>query len=522
MRYYNKYLNDRIKLERPYVSELEEHAGQIASYLQSECKFQLLEFIGDECYVCVCIADQKGRFRITDITCYSHSLDSLFGEYTEDNIKQYELSYFENKGVIVYDDYYNTCFPELEAYNTDIATALARVEISHRDGLSTYIIGNFSERISVRYAIQKLVGEIKTIPTSENINLKSKVLFSNAVTSKLIHLSQPGITVLDVIKQRSLEVYVPNDETTKSSCFIDSIQWGQLLSPNYGKCIVGNIECTYLRIGFEIDCFNNLICRVKDSSGHQKRVLIDAPLGGYDLMIETHTQEADTDPQNELDSIHSEESSFTPDFKPDETLPDEASPVTQMYADSTGESIELKPNKFPIKQGEVLSYYDIFGDYLCGTEQVIVQDPYIRLRHQFENFRDLIKTFGRVSEEYQSVGLKKVHLITKLPDKKYVSGDTKVIVDVQMVIANYKQDLERFAKELCNAGIVFTYEFQPRIHDRCLILSNGWHISLGRGLDMFEKPENSLAPKKCKETLIEISLTSDFKTVKPKKRNIKK
>lgn len=329
MRYYKKYLNDRITLERPYVSELEKHAGQIASNLQSECKFQLLEFIGDECYVCICVSDQKGRFRITDIRCYNHSLDSLFDEYAEEDIIKYGLSYFENNGIIVYDSYYDTRFPELENYNKDIATALAQVELSHQNGLSTYIAGNFSERIAVRYAIQNIVGKVNIAPHSDNIDLKSKVLFSNAITRKQIHLSQPGITIIDAIKQRSIEVYVPNDDVTKSSCFIDSIRWNQLLSPNYEKCIVGNIECTYLKIGFEIDCFNNIICKIEDLNGHHKRVLIEAPFGGPDFMTVTHLPEDDLEQQNKSSSNFFEESLLSLDLSPSKSLSEEISSVAQ-------------------------------------------------------------------------------------------------------------------------------------------------------------------------------------------------
>ena len=36
-------------------------------------------------------------------------------------------------------------------------------------------------------------------------------------------------------------------------------------------------------------------------------------------------------------------------------------------------------------------------------------------------------------------------------------------------------------------GIFFTYKFQENIHDRSILLNNGWKIVLGRGLDIFQK-----------------------------------
>lgn len=40
--------------------------------------------------------------------------------------------------------------------------------------------------------------------------------------------------------------------------------------------------------------------------------------------------------------------------------------------------------------------------------------------------------------------------------------------------------------DLSEHGIEFTYDFNAD-HDRYIDLDNGWRISLGRGLDIFEK-----------------------------------
>ena len=36
-------------------------------------------------------------------------------------------------------------------------------------------------------------------------------------------------------------------------------------------------------------------------------------------------------------------------------------------------------------------------------------------------------------------------------------------------------------------GIIFNYEFNENIHDRSIIMDNGWKIVLGRGLDIWQK-----------------------------------
>jgi ATP-dependent Lon protease len=55
----------------------------------------------------------------------------------------------------------------------------------------------------------------------------------------------------------------------------------------------------------------------------------------------------------------------------------------------------------------------------------------------------------------------------------------------------------------------FTFEFDPVIHDRSIVLDNGWNIYPGRGLDIFQKPESKFdlseldqAKRACRETQI--------------------
>ena len=49
--------------------------------------------------------------------------------------------------------------------------------------------------------------------------------------------------------------------------------------------------------------------------------------------------------------------------------------------------------------------------------------------------------------------------------------------------------LTEIATSLFDSGIHLTFEFNPNIHDRFIKSDTGWKIVLGRGLDIFQRPE---------------------------------
>ena len=52
---------------------------------------------------------------------------------------------------------------------------------------------------------------------------------------------------------------------------------------------------------------------------------------------------------------------------------------------------------------------------------------------------------------------------------------------------------EKFAmlkESLKEHGIKFTWQFSDTVHDREIKLDNGWLIKVGRGFDIFQKPDN--------------------------------
>ena len=151
---------------------------------------------------------------------------------------------------------------------------------------------------------------------------------------------------------------------------------------------------------------------------------------------------------------------------------------------------ELESKTIQIKEGDTgYSYQNLFGPYLKGAKKVFVTDPYVRLDYQIRNFM----AFAGILDT--SNGEITLHLSTSASE------------DV------YQQDADRKLKELTASlakhGIIFTYEFNPTIHDRSIRLDNGWSIYPGRGLDIFQKPDSKYelseldqTKRACRETQI--------------------
>lgn len=152
----------------------------------------------------------------------------------------------------------------------------------------------------------------------------------------------------------------------------------------------------------------------------------------------------------------------------------------------------LSEKHFRIFYGDTGFGYDaIFGDYLRGAKSIEVEDPYIRSQHQVQNFIRFCELVVKTGET------EKISLMTTAEDP-----------------AQENEARERFDSlkdSLANVSIGFSYTFKDSLHDREIRLSNGWRIKLGRGLDIYQKPEswfvlgaNDLNLRPCLETMVDI------------------
>jgi len=156
----------------------------------------------------------------------------------------------------------------------------------------------------------------------------------------------------------------------------------------------------------------------------------------------------------------------------------------------------LAPTRFPeptqidIADGQKgISYEKLFGPYLTGATKVTVVDPYVRFNYQIENF---IKFCELVTPEE---GLVELHLVT---------GSESDGEEVEL-----SSKLDELQNSLAAGNIKFTYEFDRSQHDRWIEADNGWRINLGRGLDIYHRPEGRFtlgfvdqSRRRCKATTV--------------------
>jgi len=132
---------------------------------------------------------------------------------------------------------------------------------------------------------------------------------------------------------------------------------------------------------------------------------------------------------------------------------------------------DLKPHQFILKDNQTgISYKKLFGAYLKGVTHLSLQDPYIRMPYQFKNLLEFCMMLGNNKDPEMEVALEVITWNTEefMPDT-----------------ISFFEELQTNVLDL---GIVLVYKFENN-HDRFIEANNGWKITLGRGLDIFEKTE---------------------------------
>ena len=137
------------------------------------------------------------------------------------------------------------------------------------------------------------------------------------------------------------------------------------------------------------------------------------------------------------------------------------------------------------------SYESLMAPYFRGASVVVVEDPYIRVTHQVQNFVRFCEAVVKHS------AVKIIRLITSY-------DDSTQLTDVQSKWAELKQSLLEIDVEL-------DIQINEKLHDREIRIDNGWTIKIGRGLDFYQKPTgwfeigvNDLSLRKCLETKVDI------------------
>jgi len=131
------------------------------------------------------------------------------------------------------------------------------------------------------------------------------------------------------------------------------------------------------------------------------------------------------------------------------------------------------------------SYQNVFGAYLAITRSIRVIDPYVRQEFQVRNIEDLLASVR------DPKGCR-VELVTM-----YERNDRYGLSEE----ARSKERLDALKTRLERKGFLFSYRFEPEIHDR-MIETEAWQIVLGRGLDFYYPPEPGQATRRARRCRI--------------------
>ena len=175
-----------------------------------------------------------------------------------------------------------------------------------------------------------------------------------------------------------------------------------------------------------------------------------------------------------------------------EPLPKATSIAPTVPAVIVPNPVELSEQHFTILYGDTgYSYETIIGIYLLGAKAIVIEDPYMRLPHQIQNFVRFCETVVK------SNTVKKITLITGYDDNT--------------PLADISEKLDELKQSLLELDVELDVQLNVNMHDREIRIDNGWVIKIGRGLDFYQKPggwyevgANDLSLRRCLETKVDI------------------
>lgn len=207
---------------------------------------------------------------------------------------------------------------------------------------------------------------------------------------------------------------------------------------------------------------------------------------GFEVSIETLEQVSNQVVEHTTTEDNTEEAETSTENNETSTVVANAEGGSNQHPTKRPRIPILQEKSMSFRMGQTgVSYEKLFAPYMREAKEITVEDPYIRASWQIKNFME----FALMLINTRPVDDLKLNLFTN------EEGDK--IPDLIDKLDDIKDDLASY-------GIEFTYKFRD-FHDRCIKTDTGWTITLGRGLDMFEKysPYSIASSKqdmrKCKE-----------------------
>lgn len=153
---------------------------------------------------------------------------------------------------------------------------------------------------------------------------------------------------------------------------------------------------------------------------------------------------------------------------------------------------ELKEQHFKINYGATgYSYESIVLPYLRKAKSIVIEDPYIRAKHQLNNFVRFCEAV------IKQPSIDNITLVTSYDESTNTQEMAEALKDLQ--------------QSLLEMDVKLDIQVNENLHDREIRIDNGWTVKIGRGLDFFQRPDswfgvgvNDLSLRKCLETSIDI------------------
>lgn len=149
---------------------------------------------------------------------------------------------------------------------------------------------------------------------------------------------------------------------------------------------------------------------------------------------------------------------------------DDKTNATQVHAVIKTTDFAATEKKLEIADGAIGNSMELlFSAYMKGATLVEVKDPFMVRPHQLANL------------------LRFVELLVRLGTVESINLVTKEITD------DSRGRLETIKQSLSGYDIRFEYTTSSTLHDRKITTDTGWEINLGRGLDIYKRPDDWLA-----------------------------
>lgn len=509
---YKKYIENRLK-EGNKKSNQHLCAITAVDYYGAEEDFYLLQFYNSECLLLKCkTSDDSKPKRVGIVSCskYQHGLNEIYKNENKDLIKKYEEAFYKNtNGIYQYDSYYNGLSSSLSEYKNRVETALNDIQFAH--DMPVYVCNTkyYSTKAVAHSLQEKGVKVVLMQEVKENLDIiESKRVLHLQDYNKIYINTVPVMSVADCFSPQTM--YIPMTEITMNSDFYSSKKWRDLIANTEISdcCTINGILCKCVAIKMTIDIFNNVFCTIQSINGEKKTILLHNALG---VKINANGHIAEKEPlvmeeKEKVQKINEKNNQIIDDI--DELSPKRTNgngekknnTIGQPNSPSKegGERIFKLVEEIDIMQGDTgHSYRTLFGDYLTMESTVVLSEPYLVHRWQWNNLNEFISFLIEIGR------VKTFTLNSKKPDSVKLPEN----MERQNFICDFNNKLKCIRNNLNNSKVNFTWEL-TKTHKRFLD-TNDYYFEFDHGLHLYDKCEEdavltSPVFRKCKENHIKV------------------